>query len=111
MFNVTVIRLRDLIKYPVVIIISFCLIYFSTRYFFNDENINEEKINVGEKIKNSLSKYLLYPLETSLPIIDNVNQENVSNKDNEINKDEMDFNTFLMNTIFKLQLGVTNEKR
>ena len=68
MFNITVIRLKDLIKYPVIIIITIMVIYFSTRYFFKKQDVDEEKINIGNRVGTILNKYVLYPIEEGLPI-------------------------------------------
>ena len=82
MFNVTVIRLKDVIKYPVVFAIIMIVMYFATRYFFNENKISEPKINIAEKIKASLSEYSLYPIETEMPIIEvTINAQESTNEE------------------------------
>ena len=108
MFNVTVIRLKDIIKYPVVFAIIMIVMYFATRYFFNENKISEPKVNIAEKIKASLSEYSLYPIETEMPIIEvTINAKESTNEENESTGD---FTSYMLNTALKLQLGVIDAK-
>lgn len=116
MFNVTVIRLKDIIKYPVSFAIFMIIVYCSTRYFFN-EDTKKEKINFIDNLKNSLSQYILYPIEEEFGVIQAVNEETktdveVSSElidENQENADE-EFTTYMLNTALRLQLGVINVK-
>lgn len=108
MFNVTVIRLKDIIKYPVVFAIIMIVMYFATRYFFNENKISEPKINITEKIKVSLSEYSLYPIEAEMPIIEET--INAQESTNEENESTGDFTSYMLNTALKLQLGVIDAK-
>ena len=106
MFNVTVIRLKDLIKYPVVIIISMIIIYFTTRYFFYDKKI-DIGFNVGKEIEKKINMYLLYPIKEEFAYIeknekienlDKIIDENINTKDKQIT-------TSLLKKSFELQFG------
>ena len=115
MFNVTVIKLKDIIKYPVSFAIVMIIAYYSTRYFFND-NTNKDGINVVNNIKNNLSKYILYPINEQFSLMQLVNQ---NNNEIEVNADLIDensenaddeFTTYMLNTALNLQFGVINAK-
>ena len=66
MFNVTVIKLRDLIKYFIIIIIILLMIFFS-EYFFKKNNLLR-KLDIGNKVEMLLDKYTLYIINEGLPI-------------------------------------------
>ena len=110
MFNVTVIRLRDLIKYPVIIIIAILIIYFPARYFLKEKKLDKEKLNIGNKAETILNKYILYPIEEGLPIINNINEVEVvkNQKNNDIEKEN--FVSYMLDKAFKLQFGEVNVK-
>ena len=116
MFNVTVIRLKDIIKYPVSIAIIMIIVYCSTRYFFNGE-IKKDKVNLMDNIKASLSEYVLYPIQEQFGVIQAVNEDNkteiqVSGElidENNDNADE-EFTTYMLNTALRLQFGIINAK-
>ena len=109
MFNITVIRLKDIIKYPVAFAILMFIIYGATRYFFND-NINKDKVNLGDKLRNSLSQYVLYPINKEFGLIESVNlaEEQLIDENNE-NADE-EFTSYMLNTALNLQFGIIEEK-
>ena len=116
MFNVTVIKLKDIIKYPVSFAILMIIIYCSTRYFLNRE-ANKDKVNVIDNIKNSLSEHVLYPIQEQFGVIQAVNEETkteieVSGVLVDENKDNADeeFTTYMLNTALRLQFGVINAK-
>jgi len=116
MFNVTVIRLKDIIKYPVSIAIIMIIVYCSTRYFLNEET-KKEKVSLMDNIKSSLSQHILYPIQKQLVVIPSVNDKDKTEveasgdliDENNDNADK-EFTTYMLNTALRLQLGVINAK-
>lgn len=100
MFNVTVVRLKDLTKYLFTLFIMFIIIFIVKRYFFQNNVIAEmkEKMTLSEKINfnDSYAKIL----SSILPDI-NEKKENTeeTQKSNGIK---------LYNTLIGLQLGMVN---
>lgn len=116
MFNVTVIKLKDIIKYLVSFTIIIIIIGGFTRCFYNwKTNIN--KINLIDNLNFNFSKYALYPIQEEIHVIKVVNEEDTANKEkkeelfdeNNDNADE-EFTTYMLNTALKLQLGAINAK-
>ena len=107
MFNVTVIRLKDLIKYPVVIIISMIMIYFTTRYFFDKNKTRKLSINIDKKIEGTVDKYLLYPIDEELSYSNTKKTiENIDKLiDENIELENKEFTTNLLDKAFELQFG------
>ncbi|MCI9063839.1 MAG: hypothetical protein HFJ17_04485, partial [Clostridia bacterium] len=118
MFNVTVIRLKDIIKYPVVISIMLIVIYCSTRYFQKNSKLEKEKINLGSKIKSGFSKHILYPIDEQMPIVQGIYEVGESNSnekekiiDENIEDADKDFTSYMLDTSFNLQFGIVNAKK
>lgn len=91
MFNVTVLRLKDIIKYLVGIFITILLVVITTRYFSSqnqDKDVN--KVNIFEKITSFFSKVpdevLTSSVSTEIPIT-RYFEQNVESID-ESSKDE-----------------------
>ena len=105
MFNVTVIKIKDIIKYMLTCVMMVCVIYFVSRYFYGKrEKFN---INIGLNVKNYFyEKYSLKLIDSSLPEIKYVESlaknmnENIIEDDDEI--DVNDFSNFLL----QMELGV-----
>ena len=97
MFNVAVIRLKDLIRFIVFGIIIIFLIIFCKRYF---SKIKLEKIDIGKKVSANLSEYIKQAVNTEMPAVD----ENVKTQD------EDKKNNKILNAIIGLELGVVNAK-
>ena len=76
MFNIAVIRIKDLLKYLGAFIIIAFVIYGGNRYFFNNEKIELKNVNIISKIANIINDYVIYPIDLELPIAKNVNQRN-----------------------------------
>ncbi len=97
MFNVAVIRLKDLIRFIVFGMIIIFLIIFCKRYF---SKIKLEKIDIGKKVSANLSEYVKQAVNTEMPAVD----ENVKTQD------EDKKNNKILNAIIGLELGVVNAK-
>ena len=117
MFNVTVIRLKDLIKYPIYFALIMVTIYFTTKYFFNENNLKSQKIDIGEKIKSILNQNLLYPIDKQLGVIKSVEEDSTDLASSEELIDEnnedadKEFMTYMLDTALGQQFGVVDEKQ
>ena len=83
MFNVAVIKLKDLAKYLLTLVIIILVIYGVNRYFFYNKKNQLEDIDILGKITNSISKYVLYPINVEIPAISEINQND--NNTNSVN--------------------------
>lgn len=105
MFNITVIKIKDIFKYMLTCVMMVCVIYFVSRYFYGKrEKFN---INIGLNVKNYFyEKYSLKLIDSSLPEIKYVESlaknmnENIIEDDDEIYVN--DFSNFLL----QMELGV-----
>lgn len=73
MFNVTVLKMKDIIKYLVGIFITILLVIITTRYFSSqNQEKDSNKINVFEKISSFFSKVpdevLTSSISTEIPV-------------------------------------------
>jgi len=98
MFNVAVIRLKDLIRFSFLVIVVIAIIYFSSRFLYKK---NLKKINIGQKVSANLSEYVKQAVNTELPEV-----EKEAKKTEESEKKE----NKLLNAIIGLELGVINAK-
>ena len=91
MFNVTVLKMKDILKYFVGIILTFLIVFFVSRGFGKNNENNESRIEQNlEKGINFLSENsMLYAIEQTIPVISNINEEykNIS-KEDDANKKE-----------------------
>ena len=100
MFNVAVIKLKDIIKCLFALIIIMSIIYVINRYFVHKEK--KIQINVLQSISCKIKEYNLYPINSAMPII-----HTVSNKDEYILRDkENTKNKIDMNEIFTSVIGL-----
>lgn len=105
MFNVTVIKIKDIIKYMLTCVMMVCVIYFVSRCFYGKrEKFN---INIGLNVKNYFyEKYSLKLIDSSLPEIKYVESLAKSMNENIIeDDDEIDVNNF-SNFLLQMELGV-----
>ena len=96
MFNVAVIRLKDIIRFFLLGILTIIIVLLFRNYF-NKKNL--EKLNIGKKLSSNMSQYVKKAIDTELP---NINVENNKSKE-----EKNDGNRFL-NAIIGLELGVVN---
>ena len=91
MFNVTVLKMRDIIKYLVGIAITIFIVSFTARYFSaNKENTKVEKNKINFNFLHTSS--LMQCLDQELPAISSIYEEY-----NEIENEEQDNNIFEKN--------------
>lgn len=81
MFNVTVLKMKDIIKYLVGIIITISLVIYATRYFSSIKNKIKEDNKKQSKIEIFQIGSLTSCLDKTIPTMSNVNEEN-NNKEN-----------------------------
>ena len=103
MFNVAVIRLKDLIRF-IFLGIGILIIILLCKKGFNKKNL--EKINIGQKISANIGEYVKQAVNTELPEIDDTEKvEEIEEKEENENKENK-----LLNTIIGLELGMVNAK-
>lgn len=78
MFNVTVLKFKDILKYLVGIIITIGIIIFTARYFSytKKDNINEKQITEKSKIQIFKFGSLTGCLDKTIPTMANLNEKN-----------------------------------
>ncbi len=109
MFNVAVIRLKDLIRYGLVLAGILAIIILTTNYF---KRINISNINFGQKVSNSISKYAKKTIEIEIPEIKYIQED--ANEEQQINENKENsneiFKTKIMSMMLNLELGILNIK-
>ena len=101
MFNVAVIRLKDLIRF-IFLGISILVIIVLCKKSFN--KMNFEKINIGQKFSNNMSEYVKRAVNTELPEIAKEKEKTEENEANDKKENK------LLKAIIGLELGVVNAK-
>ena len=110
MFNVAVIKLKDLIKYLITIIIIFIAIYLVKRYFFVNEKFELDNINLGSKIANAINSSIINAVNFEIPVISKTYEMDTAEElidENQDNADE-EFMTQVFTSMIGLELGVIN---
>ena len=93
MFNVAVIRLKDIIRFFLLGFLTIIIVLLFRNYF-NKKNL--EKLNIGKKVSSNMSQYVKKAINTELP-----------NIDIESNKSKEEKNK-LLNAIIGLELSAVN---
>lgn len=101
MFNVAVIRLKDLIRF-IFLGIGILVIIVLCKKSFNKKNF--EKINIGQKFSNNMSEYVKRAVNTELPEIAKEKEKTEENEANDKKENK------LLKAIIGLELGVVNAK-
>ena len=90
MFNVTVLKMKDIMKCLIGITLTGLVVVFISKGVINtDEEVNDNGKNVIQKIEKKMSFFkensMLQALDTTMPIISNINKEykNVAKEDDE----------------------------
>ena len=96
MFNVAVIKLKDIIRFILLGIITIILVLLFKNYF-NKKNL--EKLDIGKKVSSNMSQYVKKAIDTELPDID-IESNKPKEEKNKRNK--------LLNTIIGLELSAVN---
>ena len=103
MFNVAVVRLRDLLKYIVYIIIIFTIIFFGKKF------LNQKKsrsLNIGQQLANMFGNYIEEAVNMELPAINTIKKQSNNNLD--INEDNKDFENKVLIGLLNIELPELN---
>ena len=105
MFNITVIKIKDIFKYMLTCVMMVCVIYFVSRYFYGKrEKFN---INIGLNVKNYFyEKYSLKLIDSSLPEIKYVESSAKNMNENIIEEDDEFYVNDFSNFLLQMELGV-----
>ena len=106
MFNVAVFKLKDMIKYLVVMTISILLVIFATRYFYSKSKEKNISIDIGKIVDLFMSNTYLDVIETQIPIIKEAEAKDVQEKNQ--NKDYLE--GFLETEISSLKILKNSDK-
>ncbi len=89
MFNVTVLRLKDIVKYIICAFVLILLIFSITNYFSRTKNDTQEVTQKIENVTNEISSHsLLSCLDATLPIVASI-QHNEDDKKEPLSENEM----------------------
>lgn len=75
MFNVTIINIKDIMKYLVSITLVIILLFILTRYFSGVKDNNDFKLLLNDKLSLILNNNYTICLDATIPCIKNVNKE------------------------------------
>lgn len=76
MFNVAVLKMKDIIKYIMCIFVLILVVFVTTKYVANTkENVKKVEQNVQNTASSFLNKNLLACLDISIPVMAQVNEE------------------------------------
>ena len=82
MFNITVLRLRDIVKYIICIFVLILLIFSITNYFSGPKKNTEQVTQKVENVTNQLSSHsLLSCLDATLPVVASINHSEEKEKE------------------------------
>ena len=82
MFNVTVLRLKDIVKYIICIFVLILLIFSITNYFSGAKENTQEVTQKVENVINQISSYsLLSCLDATLPVVASINHSEEKEKE------------------------------
>lgn len=93
MFNVTVLRMRDIIKYLVGIILTICIVLYTARYFSatkSNSNKEQKQTQTQLNFKGISFGSLTGCLDKTIPVMSDINEE--YNKIEQENKEEVTHN-------------------
>ena len=96
MFNVTVLRLKDIVKYIICIFVFILLIFSISNYFSGTKENTQEVTQQIENVTNEISNHsLLSCLDATLPVVASINH----NEENEKQKlSENDILKYMLET-------------
>ena len=82
MFNVTVLRLKDIVKYIICIFVLILLIFSITNYFSGAKENTQEVTQKVENVTNQISSHsLLSCLDATLPVVASINHSEEKEKE------------------------------
>lgn len=75
MFNVTVLKMRDIIKYLVGIIIAIFIIVYTARFCSSLKNTKKEENKIKVNLKSISANQFIKCLDKTIPVMSNINNE------------------------------------
>lgn len=76
MFNVAVLKMKDIVKYIMCIFVLILVVFVTTKYVASTkENVKKIEQNVQNTASSFFNKNLLACLDTSIPVMAQVNEE------------------------------------
>ena len=106
MFNVTVINIKDIMKYLVSLTLIITMILVLTRYFSTLNDSEEVKFKISDKFEEITNNSYVSCLDKTIPCIENVNEEI-----NKIAKEDDETEDDLLKKLLKVELSqIENEK-
>lgn len=107
MFNVTIINIKDIMKYLVSLTLIIAILLVLTRYFSNLQENEDIKFKISDKFGEIINKSYVNCLDKTIPCIENVNEEI-----NKIAKEDDETEDGLLKKLLKVELSqIENEKR
>lgn len=92
MFNVAVLKMKDIIKYSIGIILTVLIVTVISKYF-NKDTSNEEKLieNIKSGVKSLSQNSMLSCLDQTIPTVADINEEyrNISKEDDKTKNSNM----------------------
>ena len=95
MFNVAVLKMKDILKYLLGIILTGLVIFFVSKGLGKNNENNSSDNNIIQKLGKEINFFegnsMLYALDQTIPVISNVNDEykNIAKEDDEIQDESM----------------------
>ncbi len=103
MFNVTVLRLKDIVKYIICIFVLILLIFSITNYFSGTKKNTEQVTQKVENVTNQLSSHsLLSCLDATLPVVASINHSEEKEKE-KLSKND------ILESMLKTQISAIDE--
>lgn len=104
MFNVTILKMRDIIKYFIGIVLTILIVIIISKYFSKSTYEKQIIENVKNEVNLLSEKSLIECIDTTIPVIANVNEEyrNISNE-NDCSEEDNVFESILKTQISSIK--------
>ena len=106
MFNVAVFRLKDMLRYLVVISISIIMVIMATRFFRTKKEI-QVNVNIGNQIEKAMEGTYEETIDTQIPLISKIEENEKETKESTNNY----LTTFLETQISAINVTKENKKQ
>ncbi len=106
MFNVAVFRLKDMLRYLVVIFISIIMVIMATRFFRTKKEI-QVNVNIGNQIEKAMEGTYTETIDTQIPLISKIEENEKETKESMNNY----LTTFLETQISAINVTKENKKQ
>lgn len=109
MFNVAIIKLKDIIKCFLLLFFIILIIYLIKLFFSFRINIKYSNINIQESISSIFNKYMFYPINTQIIGINNIDNGALIDENNE-NADKEFFEGILETELAILNIDLSDSE-